>query len=181
MKKWLKLWMLTMAFVAAMTAVVSTGKVEAQSTANNQVQVEISPYNGGVNDCSWDDYQFYVSWSSAEQSAVISWNINCIFWKHDWWAVTIQLNWDLTSSDGHTISWNNVKIKNGAWTWTPSDLGAQDSSANDFINFVSTWASLFNKNSAKIWDASGTNIEIQVVVPAWQPNGTYSGTLVLYF
>ena len=41
MKKWLKIWMLSMAFVAAMTAVVSTGKVEAQSTANNQVQVVI--------------------------------------------------------------------------------------------------------------------------------------------
>ena len=179
MKKWLKIWMLAMAFLAAMTTVISTGKVNAE-TWDNKVTVEISPYNGGVNSCSWDDYQFNFSWSADVQTGTISWNINCIFWKHWQQVVSIALEWALTSEES-TIATSQLKLKNGTWTWTPTDLGTQATDAANFVLFDGDGVSLFNKAANKIWDASGTNIEIQIVVPAWQPNGTYTGTLVLTF
>ena len=97
MKKGLKLWMLAVAFLAAMTAVVSTGKVAALSW-DNKVEVEISPYNWWVNDCSWSDYKFAFSGSAAVQTGTKTWYISCAFWQHAQIAVTLELTWTLKYS-----------------------------------------------------------------------------------
>ena len=182
MKKGLKLWMLAVAFLATMTAVISTGKVEAEDNVNNEVTVEISSYNGGLNNCTWDNYFFSFSGTSSVQTGTTGGTIKCAFWSHSSWTVTLQLSWDLTNSDKITIPSSNVKIKNWTWTSAPETLG-DGTSMSEFVNFGKTDAivTLYNKNDNKIWDATWTNIEIQVVVPEWQPDGTYTWTLVLTF
>lgn len=178
MKKWLKIWMLTMAFVAAMTAVVSTGKVEAQSTANNEVQVVIGKYNDWVNTCSWGNFLFNFN-ASVDEQHDSTWNVfECKFGESSQKAITLQLSWDLTSTSGwFIISWENVKLSNTVWTKNPDGLWTNTAITSWYATDYNT---LFNKNAKTIWDASWS-VTIDITVPAWQPDGTYQGTLVLTF
>lgn len=177
--------MLAMAFLATMTAVVSTGKVSADPTTDtsNIVRVSIDAYNGWVNSCSWSDYIFDLNASTQQQVVSINtWIVTCIFWNSTWKAVTLQLAGDLThqSLEGVNIPKENIKLTNGTWTVDPSWLGSAGPSWKDTF-YNEWWKTLFTKNANMIWDASGTNLSIEVTVPAWQPNGTYEWTLVLTF
>jgi len=180
MKKWLKIWMLTMAFLATMTAVVSTGKVQADQDASKVVQVTITEYNGWNNNCTLEDYIFSFDASTQSQNQTTGHDIVCKFWNATGVAVTLQLQGDLTNLDGAIISSGNVKVTNGTWNDNPSDLGEETSVSGLAIN-GEYWQTLFNKTGNTIWDATWVNVEITVTVPGWTPNGTYEGTLVLTF
>lgn len=178
MKKWLKIWMLTMAFVAAMTAVVSTGKVSAEEgKSSNEVQVVIGKYNDWKNTCTWGNFLFNFDASIDEQHDS-TWNVfECKFGESSQKAITLQLSWDLTSASGFVISWENVKLSNTVWTKNPDGIWNNTAITSWDAKSLQT---LFNKNEKTIWDASWT-VTIDLTVPAWQPDGTYQGTLVLTF
>lgn len=183
MKKWLKIWMLTMAFLAAMTTVISTGKVEAQAAdpdTSNYVRVSINAYNNWQNDCSGTNYIFNFTGSTQEQTDSKTGTITCVLGNKTWQAITLQLSWDLTAEwVDLPIPRGNISFTNGTWTRVPEDLGTAWEPWTSA--FGDTPKTLFNKAGNKIWDASGTNLTIEVKVPAWQPDGTYQGTLVLTF
>ena len=155
MKKGLKLWMLAVALVATMTAVISTGKVQAGEgdlTANNQVQVVIWQYNSGQNTCSWGNFLFEFTASTEEQTGSTSNVFECKFWNSAQKTVTLQLDWDLTSTSGwYVISWENVKLSNTVWTKTPDTLWS-----NSSLEQVPARTSqvLFGTAEKTIWDAS---------------------------
>ena len=180
MKKWLKLWMLAVAFVAAMTAVVSTGKVEATGGQDNskKVQVTINEYNSGNNTCELENYEFTFDASTEVQYQTTWHDITCKFWDSAASTVTLQLNQDLSNWSA-IISSGNVTLNNGTWTADPDTLG-NGASYNGQIN-GSVWETLFNKVADKIWNATWANVQITVEVPGWTPHGTYQGTLVLTF
>ena len=185
MKKWLKIWMLTMAFVAAMTAVISTGKVEATwEDTSNIVQVSIDAYNNWNTVCTWTSYYFNdLSASSEVQTGSRTGNITCVFWNRTGTSVTLQLSWDLVHRDDSTlfIPRANVKLKNGTWTDTPTGIVTVSTEASNAVEFHASPVTLVTKTANKIGDASGTNLEISLTIPEWQPNGTYEWTLVLTF
>jgi len=184
MKKWLKIWVAALAIMATAATLVSTWNVKAEN-ANNEVKVIIGQYNEWRSECSWENYELSFTASSQQQVKTDTWNVNCIFGNKIDGAVQIQLSWDLVYSwDSNIyIPRANVKLKNGTWSATPADLWAGvTTNTSSFVNFhENLGTSLFNKNLNKIGDASWTNIEIEVTVPAWQPDGTYNGILVLSY
>lgn len=181
MKKWLKIWMLTMAFLAAMTVAVSTWKVNAEQDSTKKVEVSISDYNSGNNNCVLEDYTFSVEAKTEDQTVSTGHTISCIFWDASQKTVTLELSGDL--SNWSTIipaTW--VKLTNATWVSTPDDIIQQQyphEGGDTFI--IGSGASLVTKFANKIGDATWTNVEISVTIPAWTPNGTYEGTLVLTF
>lgn len=180
MKKGLKLWMLAVALVATATAVISTWKVNADQDSSNQVQVVIGKYNDGNNTCSWGNFLFNFT-ASTEDQTDSTWNVfECKFGNSAQKTVTLQLQWDLTSTSGDVtsvISWSNVKVSNTVRTKTPDSLWSNTAINNSWATALQT---LFDKAEKTIWDASWT-VNIEVTVPGWKPDGTYNGTLVLTF
>lgn len=182
MKKGLKLWMLAVALLATMTAVISTGKVEAENDTSNKVTVQIDAYNEWKTQCTWSSYTFNYESNFAEHTEVETWFVTCKFWNQTWSTVTLQLSWDLVHNTEASINIpkENVKLKNGSWNAIPTTLGTAPSNTT-YQDLSTNPVTLFNKNIKLVWDASWTNLEIQVTIPAWQPGGTYEGTLVLTY
>lgn len=181
MKKWLKIWVVALAMLATVATLASTGNVKAED-ANNRVEVVIWQYNSGQNTCTGSDYHYVFTASTEQQEDTKTWSINCKFWNMSWQAVSIQLDGALTleSNSAVQIPAENVKLTNGTWVANPEKLadinqpGVSDST-------ITTSTTLFNKANNTIGDADTNNIAIKVIVPAWQPDGTYNGTLVLSY
>ena len=180
MRKWLKIWMLAVALLATTTAIISTGKVNA-TTGDNKVQVVIWQYNDWQNTCSWGNFYFNFNADTTGQTASTGNVFECKFWDPSQKTITLELSWDLKATTGETtyiLSWENVKLTNEVWWMTPNGLWSNST--------ITTWdikwhtQTLFDKVDNMVWDASG-NVVIEVTVPAWQPGGTYEGTLVLTF
>lgn len=173
--------MLAMAFLATLTAVVSTGKVNAGTDSTKKVQVVIADYNGWVNTCTLENYEFTFDAWTQDQTDTISHMIECKFWDASVKTVQLQLQDDL-SNGSTSIAKEHVTLSNTAWSYTPNDIAWSDTYVFQNQPFYASWGkSLFTKIENKIWDATWANVDITVTVPAWTPNGTYTGTLVLTF
>jgi len=185
MKKWLKIWVVALAIAATATTLISTGNVKAGNETDKQVIVTINQYNNWNSNCTWETYTLNFDASSAEQTKVDTGDINCVFGNKIDGAVSLLLSWDLVHTEDSTIiiPRANVKLKNGTWTSVPTDLGSGvTTNTSSFVNFHEGLGSaLYNKNLNKIGDTTWANIEIQVTVPAWSPDGTYNGMLVLSY
>lgn len=181
MKNWLKIWVVALAICATAATLVSTWNVKADNR-DNKVEVVIGQYNSGQNTCTWTDYLFNFTASTEQQSGTQVWTISCKFWNSSWQAVTLALDWDLELSTDNTVTIpsSNVSLTNGSWTSTPSSIAWTDPAAVSETEFTSA-KTLYNKKDNAIGDAKSEDITIKVIVDAWQPDGTYDGTLVLSY
>ena len=181
MKKWLKIWVVALAMLATATTLLSTWKVEAENS-NNKVEVIIWQYNSGQNTCTWSDYHYFFTASTQEQHQTITWSVSCKFWKMAQQAVTVTLNGALVLSGDTSVDipTSNVLLTNGNWTVNPNSVRGTEPAALSDATFSSA-ATLFNKAWNTIGDANTEELAIKVIVPAWQPDGTYNGTLTLSY
>lgn len=181
MKNWLKIWVVALAMLATVATLASTGNVKAED-ANNRVEVIIWQYNSGQNTCTGSDYLYRFTASTEEQEDTKTWSINCKFWNMSWQAVSIQLNGPLVLEGNSAVSIpaENVKLTNGTWTPNPG-LVADATQPTVADSTITTSTTLFNKANNTIGDADTNDIAIKVIVPEWQPDGTYNGTLVLSY
>ena len=188
MKKWLKIWVVALAMVATVATLVSTGNVKAQeqeqeTTTQNEVKVVIWSYNSGQNTCTWTDYIFQFTGSTEVQDATQFWSITCQFGKSAWQAVTLALGGDLVLSGDSSvvIPATGVLLTNGTWESTPDTIAGVEPADVDEAIFTWDGKTLYNKTGNAIGDANSQDIAIKVIVPAWQADGTYNGTLVLSY
>ena len=148
---------------------------------NPQITVNIAEFNGWQNTCSGSN--FFFSWITAGTITtwyVLTWVFSCDFgngWSHP--LVTLQLSGDLKAWD-IILSGENVKMQNSEWTSRPTGLKSADTLIDEWKWLKNSTQTLFTKTANLIWVASWV-VSVQVTVPAWQPEGTYVGTLVLTY
>lgn len=180
MKNWLKIWVVALAICATATTLASMNSVQAGQDTSKKVEVTIGEYNGWINTCQLEDYIFNFTGSTEDQTGSVSHEITCQFWDSSAKTVTLQLQNDLSNwSTG--IAKENVKLSNVTWIDNPATIHWSDNYAFTDADFYDMGQGLFTKIANTIWDATWTNVSISITVPAWTPNGTYTGTLVLDF
>jgi len=191
------LWVAALVAVAGGVFVANSG-TEAACLAGNPscsenvtVQVEIQPGDICIGTTGSFDFGTYTSSATAQ---TVTGAFTDDFYVEDLnggfsgYYTTLQLSGDLTSGDGNTIGASNVSVKTPAtgagaintMAGTANTRVVVDAGMAAFQTLDSA-RTLIKRDSAAnfgIVGQYGVMPEMQVVVPAYTPVGTYSATMV---
>lgn len=173
MKKWLKLWILATAVVAASSFVLT----QVSADPAPEVKVVITEWQ---NSCALSGYDFWTISASATDT-ILTWitnDLTCTLLRSASWDITSQLT-DLTGQvAGHEIEASNFKITTtpAANTYSWSLTSTATTALADADASVNT-NKLYSKEQYKVWTIVSAKVTLYGVVNAWQEVDTYQGQL----
>jgi len=174
MTKWLKLGVIALSVLALAGTIISVNANE-----DYEARLVITQW---TNVCTWHDYDFsgYNASTEAQPINAVVHPVTCDFLENEATTVSYQLM-DLVNENSVTLEAINFNM-----TATASD-GTQWGTLAGTFNALSddTCGSgqlLYTKPVNQMWAilySGDHSIEIDGTIPAWQPAGTYTGTLQL--
>ncbi len=174
MKKWLKLWILATAVVAASSFVLT----QVSADPAPEVRVVIEEWQ---NSCALSGYDFWTISASATDTVLsgIDNDLTCTLLKSASWDINAQLTNLVGNADsGHVISGSNFTITTTptANTYSWSLTSHATTALNDAVASNNTNV-LYSKEQYKVWTIVTAKVTLEGVVNAWQEVDTYQGQL----
>lgn len=192
-KQLITLWVVaalatTVSFVSAGTWCLGAG---TNCSTNTTVTVTINP--GDI--CIWStgafDFGQYTISSSAQ---TVNWTFSSPFWVDDlkWsnsgYYTTVQMSWNLQGPGASSIASSNISMRTSAVGNAGITTMAGSSNPNVVVNAGMAAYQTLNTPRRLIERVNGANFgligkygvtpQMQLVIPAYQAVGSYSGTLV---
>jgi hypothetical protein len=186
MKKMFKLLSLLSVAVIVATVGLTSFVRAADTTVNMSITAGAITY--GAPTAFTFTTPLNASFSAQTEQEVFSGAAN-YFWVQDLkgtnsgYVTTLQLSGNMTAGS-NIISWSNVSFRAFGWinviSWSANPRVVLDAGTSWYQALNTARNFIRRNNAANSWVIGyyGANIDLKIDIPAWQPAGAYTGTLV---